>query len=51
MKRTPTKAFENVNNRGLIMMSLRNNDSLRWVRHCKASDELVMSTRYYYYRC
>ena len=45
MKRTPMKAFESMTSRGLTMLSLRDNDSLRWVRRCKSSGDVVLATR------
>lgn len=41
IKRTPIKAFETMSARGLCIISLRENDSLRWVRRCGSSDEIV----------
>lgn len=46
VKRTPIKAFESMSQRGLVIISLRDNDSLRWVRSCKSSDEVVVATRF-----
>lgn len=46
IKRTPVAAFENVSSRGLVIISLRGNDSLRWVRQCRADDEILVATRH-----
>lgn len=43
IKRTPINAFESVSSRGLVILSLRENDSLRWVRRCQTSDDVIGS--------
>lgn len=45
VKKTPLKAFENVTARGLTMISLGENDSLRWARKCKPQEDVLMATR------
>ena len=45
VKKTPLKAFESISARGLIIISLGENDSLRWARRCKPQEEVLVATR------
>jgi len=46
IKKTPLFAFRNVTARGLILLRLKNDDQLRWVRRCYSDDTVMISTQY-----
>jgi len=45
IKKTPLLAFKNVTARGLILLKLKNEDSLKWVRRCYSTDTVMISTQ------
>ena len=45
VKKTPLKAFESISARGLIIISLGENDKLRWARRCKPEEDVLVATR------
>jgi DNA gyrase subunit A len=44
VKKTPLSAFENMNARGLIVMNVRDSDTLRWVRLCSSNDSIIIAS-------
>lgn len=45
IKKTPLAAFKNVRNKGLIAISLEQDDQLRWVRLAKQEDSILIGTK------
>eukprot|EP01038_Epipyxis_sp_PR26KG_P009141 gene9141-12327_t len=45
IKKTPLKAFETVRANGLTIISLGDNDSLRWARRCDPLEEVIIATK------
>ena len=45
MKKTPLEDFENIRRTGIIAISLKKGDSLKWVRLSSGNDEVVLATR------
>lgn len=45
VKKTPIDAFQSVSQRGLTIISLGEDDSLRWARRCNQTDEILIATR------
>jgi len=45
IKKTPLLAFKNVTARGLIVLKLKNEDQLKWVRRSYATDTVMISTQ------
>lgn len=45
VKKTPINAFKTVSARGLTIISLGDDDSLRWARRCNITDEILIATR------
>ena len=45
IKKTPLLAFKNVTARGLIVLKLKKDDQLRWVRRCYSVDTVMISTQ------
>ncbi|MDP3947502.1 MAG: DNA gyrase subunit A [bacterium] len=44
VKRTPLKDFANVRRNGIIAITLKKGDSLRWVRFSSGGDEIIVTT-------
>ncbi|BAM82846.1 DNA gyrase subunit A precursor [Cyanidioschyzon merolae strain 10D] len=44
LKKTPLSAFANMNARGLIVMNVRDTDTVRWVRLCGNDDSVIISS-------
>mmetsp|Transcript_1924 Transcript_1924/g.4502 ORF Transcript_1924/g.4502 Transcript_1924/m.4502 type:complete len:886 (+) Transcript_1924:1666-4323(+) len=45
IKKTPIIAFASVTARGLIVISIKKNDELNWVRRCYSTDSLLISSK------
>jgi len=45
IKKTPLFAFKSVTARGLILLKLKNQDRLKWVRRCYSTDTVMISTQ------
>lgn len=45
MKKTPLKAFKTITSRGLIIITLGADDSLKWARRCKLDEEVLIATK------
>uniref|UniRef100_A0A7S0HE07 DNA topoisomerase (ATP-hydrolyzing) n=1 Tax=Hanusia phi TaxID=3032 RepID=A0A7S0HE07_9CRYP len=45
IKRTPISHFINISTRGLIILTINENDSLKWVRSCFPNDTVIISTK------
>jgi DNA gyrase subunit A len=45
VKKTPLKDFENIRRNGIIAMSLKKGDQLKWARLTGGTDEVVLATR------
>jgi DNA gyrase subunit A len=45
VKRTPLKAFQSISARGLIIISLGENDSLNWARRCRPTEQVLIATK------
>lgn len=45
VKKTPLKAFQTINARGLIIISLEDGDALSWARRCQPDQELLFATK------
>ncbi len=45
MKKTPLKDFENIRRTGIIAISLKKGDALKWVRLSSGNDEVILATR------
>ncbi|AAK39823.1 DNA gyrase A-subunit (nucleomorph) [Guillardia theta] len=45
IKRTSISNFNNISSRGLIILTLDENDSLKWVRKCYNDDSVIISTK------
>jgi len=45
IKKTPLLAFKNVTTRGLIVLKLKKDDQLKWVRRCYSVDTVMISTQ------
>jgi len=45
VKKTPLKAFETISQRGLVIISLEEGDSLSWARRCLPHEEILIATR------
>jgi len=44
-KKTPLKAFQSMSQRGLVIISLEEGDSLKWARRCLPQDEVLIATK------
>ncbi|CAN0390006.1 unnamed protein product, partial [Scytosiphon promiscuus] len=44
IKRTPLAAFKSTSSRGLIIISLGDDDTLRWVKRCRDEDGIVIGS-------
>lgn len=45
IKKTPLFAFKSVTARGLILLKLKDQDRLKWVRRCYSTDTVMISTQ------
>lgn len=45
LKKTALSAFENMNSRGKIIISLKDGDELKWVRRCVDTDTMIIGSR------
>ena len=45
IKKTPLFAFKSVTARGLILLKLKDQDRLKWVRRCHSTDTVMISTQ------
>ena len=45
VKKTPLRAFSNISQRGLRIITLGSNDSLRWARRCDPDEEVLIATK------
>eukprot|EP00903_Cladosiphon_okamuranus_P010462 g9898.t1 len=45
IKRTPLAAFKSTSSRGLIIISLGEDDTLRWVKRCREDDGIIIGSK------
>ncbi|CAM9675174.1 unnamed protein product, partial [Laminaria digitata] len=45
IKRTPLAAFRSTSSRGLIVIGLGEDDTLRWVKRCREDDNIIIASR------
>ncbi|CAM9466525.1 unnamed protein product [Ascophyllum nodosum] len=45
IKRTPLEAFKSTSSRGLIIIGLEEDDTLRWVKRCRNDDSVIIASR------
>ncbi|CAM9092331.1 unnamed protein product [Pylaiella littoralis] len=45
IKRTPLAAFKSTSSRGLIIISLGEDDTLRWVKRCRDEDGIIVGSK------
>ena len=45
IKKFPLSMIQSLNARGLTVIRLKGEDSLKWVRRCKEGDDLLIATR------
>lgn len=45
IKRTPLGAFKSTSSRGLVIVTLSENDTLQWVKRCRDDDSIIIGTK------